>query len=85
MNRSLMNMNLKNMKTSYIGGNKKSPRDSYRRMSLSKQLFINEGRGKIEQKYDFLETIGQGGFGLVRKVRHKITGEIRAMKVIQID
>eukprot|EP00347_Sterkiella_histriomuscorum_P016451 403353126 len=62
-----------------------SNQNSPKRMTLSKQLFINEGRGKIEQKYDFLETIGQGGFGLVRKVRHKITGEIRAMKIIQVD
>jgi hypothetical protein len=29
-----------------------------RRMSLDKQMFISEGRGKIEQKYDFLETLG---------------------------
>ena len=56
-----------------------------RKISMSKQMFINEGRGKIDQKYDFLETLGQGGYGLVRKVRHKITGENRAMKVIQIE
>ena len=54
-------------------------------MSLGKELFVVPVRGKIEQKYDFLETLGQGGFGLVRKVRHKITGEIRAMKVLQLD
>jgi len=38
-NRTLMNMNLKNMKTSFIGGNnnnKKNQLDSFRRMSLSK-------------------------------------------------
>lgn len=54
-------------------------------MSLDKQLFINEGRGKIEQKYEFLETLGKGGFGVVKKVRHKITGSIRAMKILGID
>jgi serine/threonine protein kinase len=53
-----------------------------RKMSMDKQIFVSEGRGRIDQKYDFLETLGQGGFGLVRKVRHKITGELRAMKVI---
>lgn len=26
-----------------------------------------------------------GGFGLVKKVKHKITGGIRAMKIINID
>ena len=56
-----------------------------RRMTLSKQLFINEGKGKIEQKYELLETLGQGGYGLVRKVRHKLTQELRAMKIIHID
>jgi hypothetical protein len=29
-----------------------------------------------------MELLGQGGFGLVRKVKLKITGELRAMKVI---
>ena len=45
-------------------------------------MFVSEGRGKIDQKYDFLETLGQGGFGVVKKVRHKITGELRAMKIL---
>ena len=51
-------------------------------MSLDKQIFVNEGKGRIELKYEFLETLGKGGVGLVRKVRHKITSEIRAMKII---
>lgn len=36
----------------------------------------------IEQIYDVLETIGKGGFGEVKRVRHKQLGIIRALKVI---
>jgi serine/threonine protein kinase len=55
------------------------------RMGIDKQLFINEGKGKIEKNYEILEIIGKGGYGVVKKVRHKISGSIRAMKVMQKD
>ncbi len=54
-------------------------------MVLDKQLFINEGKGKIEKNYEILETLGQGGYGIVKKVRHKISGSLRAMKIMQKD
>lgn len=33
--------------------------------------------------YDLLEHLGAGAFGIVQKVRHKQSGQIRAMKIIQ--
>lgn len=46
-------------------------------------MFINEKRGKVSNEYDVLETVGKGGYGEVKKVVHKITGETRAMKIIK--
>ena len=43
-------------------------------------MFVNEGKGKFDLKYEVLETVGFGGFGVVKKVRDKTTGIIRAMK-----
>jgi calcium-dependent protein kinase len=46
-------------------------------------MFINEKRGKVTNDYNILEVVGKGGYGEVKKVVHKITGEIRAMKIIK--
>jgi serine/threonine protein kinase len=54
----------------------------FKKVTLDKQMFINEGIGKVEQKYEILETLGQGGFGIVKKVRYRLNGDIRAMKII---
>ena len=45
-------------------------------------MFINEKKGKVTNDYVVQETIGKGGYGEVKKVVHKITGETRAMKII---
>ena len=50
---------------------------------LDANMFINEKRGKVTNDYEVLELIGKGGYGEVKKVIHKITGEIRAMKIIK--
>lgn len=50
---------------------------------LDKNMFINEKRGKVSNDYEVHETIGKGGYGEVKKVVHKITGETRAMKIIK--
>ena len=49
---------------------------------IDANMFINEKKGKITADYDVLEVIGKGGYGEVKKVIHKITGDIRAMKII---
>ena len=52
---------------------------------IDKNMFINEKKGKVTNDYVVQETIGKGGYGEVKKVVHKITGETRAMKIIAKD
>lgn len=46
-------------------------------------MFISEKKGKITSDYEILGVIGKGGYGEVKKVIHKITQEVRAMKIIR--
>lgn len=46
-------------------------------------MFICEKRGKITNDYEVQAVIGKGGYGEVKKVIHKITGDVRAMKIIK--
>ncbi len=46
-------------------------------------MFINEKSGKITKDYEVLAVLGRGGYGEVRKVIHKITRDVRAMKIIR--
>ena len=46
-------------------------------------MFISEKKGKITNDYEILSTIGHGGYGEVKKAKHKLTGDIRAMKIIK--
>lgn len=46
-------------------------------------MFINEKRGKITSDYDIKEVVGKGGFGEVKRIIHKMTGEVRAVKIIR--
>jgi len=54
-------------------------------MNITSQQFVNEKRGKISKDYEILQVIGKGAFGEVKKVIHKLTGDIRAMKIIKKD
>ena len=38
----------------------------------------------LKESYDALEQLGTGGFSVVRRVRHRATGEAYAMKIIDI-
>ena len=40
---------------------------------------------RLERKYEVLATVGRGQFGIVLKVRSRLTGEIRALKVLRSD
>lgn len=55
----------------------------YEGLLLDANMFINEKKGKVTNDYDVGEIIGKGGYGEVKKVIHKITGETRAMKIIK--
>jgi calcium-dependent protein kinase len=46
-------------------------------------MFINEKKGKILNDYDVVCLLGKGGYGEVKKVIHKSTGEVRALKIIK--
>lgn len=50
---------------------------------IEANMFINEKKGKITNDYEVKESVGKGGYGEVKKVIHKITGELRAMKIIK--
>ena len=55
----------------------------YDGLLLDANMFINEKRGKVTNDYDVMDSVGKGGYGEVKKVVHKITGEARAMKIIK--
>ena len=44
-----------------------------------------EKTGKVNEIYQSLELVGKGGYGEIRKVRNRITNEIRAVKIIAKD
>lgn len=46
------------------------------------QPLATEKKGKVANDYLIMETLGKGGYGEVKKVVHKVTGETRAMKII---
>lgn len=46
-------------------------------------MLVSERRNPIEINYEILEIIGKGGFGEVKKVRHKELDVTRALKVIK--
>ena len=43
---------------------------------------MNSQKKNVNDSYEIKEMIGQGGFGKVYKVIHKVTGMVRALKVI---
>lgn len=54
-------------------------------IKIDKSAFVHEQKGKIKAKYRILETIGKGSYGEVKKIQHKTSGEMRAMKIIRKD
>ncbi|OMJ85650.1 hypothetical protein SteCoe_13002 [Stentor coeruleus] len=44
--------------------------------------FVSEKRGKLRDTYRIGKKLGEGAFGSVRKITHRSTGEIRAVKTI---
>jgi calcium-dependent protein kinase len=50
---------------------------------INPRQLVSERVNPIEKNYEVLETIGQGGYGEVKKVRHKDLDVIRALKIIR--
>ena len=62
----------------------KSPRKKHSsRIQISKSIFVQYKEGLIEKDYEILDTVGSGAFATVKKVIHKLTGQIRALKIIK--
>ena len=53
------------------------------RLAIEKKMFINEHKGRVKNDYEILELLGTGSFGEVKKVVHKKTRDVRAMKSIK--
>lgn len=54
------------------------------REASTKMLGTNCQTGHPLDKYDVLDTLGTGGFAVVKRVRSKMTGENFAMKIINV-
>jgi calcium-dependent protein kinase len=52
-------------------------------IKISKGNFINYKKGLIENDYIIGDICGSGAFATVRKVTNKITGQVRALKIIK--
>ena len=52
-------------------------------ISITTQNLIGIEKDSVKKKYLVIEKIGAGSFGKVYKVRHHITGQLRAMKMIK--
>ncbi|CAE7389897.1 Nict1, partial [Symbiodinium necroappetens] len=49
---------------------------------FSRDMFIGRRKGKPEDNYEVFGIVGVGSFGVVRKVKCKLTGTTRVMKVV---
>jgi hypothetical protein len=52
------------------------------KLDVSPENFRCEKSGKLEDRYQILDTIGKGGYGEVKKIKDIITNETRALKVM---
>ena len=55
------------------------------REASTRDLGNNCSEGHPLQKYDLLDTLGTGGFAVVKRVRDKFTSENFAMKIINVS
>lgn len=52
---------------------------------ITEGILVKETKADPYDIYDSLKVLGEGAFGKVEKVKHKISKQIRAMKVIHKD
>ena len=64
----------------------KHPRVSSKRtLTLNQSNYINKNTTAIDEEYELLKELGEGGFGKVLLARHKASGSERAVKIIRKD
>lgn len=51
-------------------------------LSVTAGDFVSERHGRIRDTYRIGSKVGDGAFGSVRKITHRVTGEVRAVKTI---
>ena len=52
------------------------------KLKISAGNFVQERQGKLHDTYLIGETLGEGAFGVVKKITHKVTQELRAVKIL---
>lgn len=52
-------------------------------VQIKGDMLFSETNGKPKDHYDVLESIASGALALVKKVKNRFSGSIRAMKVIK--
>ena len=58
--------------------------EKYESLKFSFRTFIKGKKyEELTKDYELLENLGEGSYGIVQKVRHKESGQIRAMKVFK--
>jgi calcium-dependent protein kinase len=50
---------------------------------INPRMMASERKNPIEKNYEILEIIGKGGFGEVKRVKHKQLDIMRALKIIK--
>lgn len=55
------------------------------KIAFSAGDFVAERKNPIERTYEIFETIGKGGFGEVKRIKHKQLNVTRALKIIRKD
>ena len=58
------------------------PSDKLQALQIDRSLFITEKKSRIKKEYKILEQLGEGSYGIVKKVLHVPTGSLRALKQI---
>ena len=62
---------------------KKQKNDKNPSIKIFPGFFIKKGEGDPYEEYELMNYLGEGGYGKVYKVKHKLTGQYRAMKIIK--
>jgi calcium-dependent protein kinase len=52
-------------------------------LQIKGAMLLSETEGKPRETYETLENIAPVNYGLIKKVRHKLTGKVRAMRIIK--